>query len=508
MDLSSDHHEYCTGGFNPEDIVISGISGRFPECDNVGELKEALYSKKDLVVFSPKRFEKGMLNVPYDSCGLLKNLDKFDAGFFRVSTLLANNTDPGGRIHLEVIYEALADAGIDASELSGQNIGIFNATSNDDALHISVEDDGSANSNLYRFVQVGRASFAFNFTGPAYSTDSACSSSAVAFWSAVNNIKSGCIEAAVISGCQLNLHPGMTSGYIKYGVATPTGNSRPFDASSDGMIRSEAIAAVFLQKAKSARRAYATVSTVRFYSAGHITEGATVPPLEIEKKLIRDSLKEVKVDSNEIEYMETHGTGTPIGDPIEVNALSEVFFENRSKPLLIGTIKSNLGHTEACSGLCGMIKALLTFENENIPPNIKYHTPNPNCPALLDGRIVVVTEPTPFKGNYIPVTSIGIGGTLVVTMLKKNPIAYNEYGAEKNLPRLVLFPATTEEAVSFLFDYIRNSPKLSNEFFALLNKLSFTDPSLKPFRGYAIFSEAENAFTLIKVNPFHLLWET
>ncbi|CAL1283303.1 unnamed protein product [Larinioides sclopetarius] len=151
--FEKDHHEYCTGVFDPDDIVISGITSRFPECDNVEELKEALYSKKYLVVFSPKRFEKddivisgitsrfpecdnveelkealyskkylvvfspkrfekGMGNVPSDSCALLKNLDKFDAGFFLISTLLANNTDTGGRFHLEIIYEALADAGL------------------------------------------------------------------------------------------------------------------------------------------------------------------------------------------------------------------------------------------------------------------------------------------------------------------------------------------------------------------------------------------------------------
>ncbi|GBN32407.1 Fatty acid synthase [Araneus ventricosus] len=350
MDPSSDHHEYCTGGFDPEDIVISGIAGRFPECDNVGELKEALYSKKDLVVFSPKRFEKGTVNVPYDSCGLINNLEKFDAGFFGLSSLMANNTDPAGRIHMEVMYEAIADAGFDAHELTGQNIGIFNAASNDDAFHFSVEDDGSANSNLYRFVNVARACYSFDFKGPSISIDTACSSSAAALWSAVNNIKAGNVEAAVVSGCQLNLHPGMTSGYIKYGIATPTGNSRPFDASSDGMIRAEAVAAVFLQKAKSARRAYATVSCVRFYSAGLIPEGPTVPPLATVKKLVIDTLKKAKTNLNEIEYVETHGTGTQTGDPVEVKALSEVF-KTRSKPLLIGTIKSNLGHTEASSGI-------------------------------------------------------------------------------------------------------------------------------------------------------------
>ncbi|CAL1283309.1 unnamed protein product [Larinioides sclopetarius] len=502
MDPSSDHHEYCTGGFDPEDIVISGIAGRFPECDNVGELNEALYSKKDLIVSSTKRFQKSAENTPTIPCGLLNNLDKFDAGFFGLINNVVNSTDPGGRIHLEVIYEAIADAGVDAFELPEQNIGLFNATTNEDCYHISLHDKGLSDSYFLRSFQVGRATFAFNITGPSLCVDTACSSSAVALWTAVKALKSGEIDAAVVSGCHLNLHPGITSGYHKYGIASSTGNSRPFDAGSDGMIRSEAVTAVFLQKAKFARRAYATVSAIRLYSGGHNSEGLTSPSVATAKKVLLDTLMDAKLDENEIGYVETHGTGTPVGDPIELAALSEAFLGNRSKPLLIGTIKSNIGHTEACAGLCGMIKAILTFENETIPPNIKYQTPNPKCPALLDGRIAVVTEPTPFKENYIPTLSAGITGTIVSVLLKKNPITYNKSVVEENIPRLILFSATTEEAISFLFDYIKRTPKLSNEFFALLNKLSFGNSFFKPFRGYGIFAKGENSLTQIKkVSP-------
>ncbi|CAL1290423.1 unnamed protein product [Larinioides sclopetarius] len=498
MDPASDPHEYCTGGLLPDDIVISGVSGRFPECLNVGELEKALFSKKNLLIFSPERFEKGMANLPYDSSGLIKDLDKFDSGFFQTTTFYTNSIDPASRKLLEVTYEAIADAAIDPSDLAGEHIGVFNGTVVEDSVSVSLHSDGIADINMGRSFNASRTSHTLNFTGPSISLDTACSSSAVALWLAVNNIKSGIVKAAVVTGSQINLHPGTTAGYIRYGICSTTGNSRPFDGNSDGMMRSEAITALFLQKAQSARRVYATIPAIRFYSGGHNPEGITVPSVATEERIMSDVLKDARITLDEIEYVETHGTGTSVGDPVEIKALSEVFTGNRGKPLLIGTIKSNIGHTEASAGLCGVIKAILTFENEKIPPNIKYEIPNPNCPALLDGRIVVVTEPTAFKGSYIPITSIGMGGAIVETLLKKNPITYHEKEKDGKLCRLVLFPATTDKAISFLFDYIQNTPKLSDGFFTLLSKLSFTDPSLKPFRGYALYSDGDQPIKNIK----------
>ncbi|GFU26354.1 fatty acid synthase, partial [Nephila pilipes] len=218
----------------------------------------------------------------------------------------------------------------------------------------------------------------------------------------------------------------------------------------------------------------------------------------MEKRILLDSLKDSDVDPDEIEYVETHGTGTIIGDQIEVNSLTDVFTKNRKRPLLIGTVKSNLGHTEASAGICGMIKAILTFENGIIPPNIKYEVPKENCLSLVDGRIKVVTEPTPFNANYIPVNNFGNGGTLVTTVLKKNHITYKENEKIMDLPRLVLFPGTAEKCIAPVFEYIQNTKDLQEEFFALLNKLSYTEPSLKPFRGYLLLQKGQIPQSQIK----------
>ncbi|GFT11959.1 fatty acid synthase [Nephila pilipes] len=493
-----DYHEYCTGGFDPDDIVISGIAGRFPECDNVGELKESLYSKKDLVVFRDDRFEKGAANMPYSSCGLVRNLDKFDTKMFNIPAAIAQKMDPGSRMHIEITYEAIADSGYNPVDLKKERIGIFNATITDDASRMNI----GSHLNIYssRSMTPNRTSYALDFTGTSLSMDSACSSSGIAFCMAVNSIRVGDVDAAIVSGCQLNLLPETAMGYVKLGVASTTGNSRPFDSKSDGMIRTEAVTALFLQKAKVARRAYAIVLAARSYAAGFNPDGIAVTSETILNKIIVETLREANVNRNDVEYIETHGTGTEVGDRQEVKALSDVFSENRDEPLLIGSIKSNIGHTEASSGICGVIKALLTFENNAIPPNIKYESPR--TPALIEGKLKVVTEPTPFNANYIPVISIGFGGTLVNILLKKNPVMKGGEEKALDLPRLVLYPATVEEAITTLFDYIKNNPNLSGEFFALLNKLSYTDPSLKPFRGYALYQSGKKLESKMRAVPF------
>ncbi|KAF8774576.1 Fatty acid synthase like protein [Argiope bruennichi] len=498
MDPNSDHHEYCTGGFDPEDIVISGMSGRFPESDSVKELKEGLYNKKNFVVFTDKRFEKGAYKAPYDSPGCIRELDKLDWNFFRIANIHAQQMDPGGRLHLEVTYEAIADAGVDALDLKGQRIGVINATISEDTVKINTSDESFVNLNSIRSMSPNKTSYCLDFIGPSYGIDAACASSAIALWNAINVMKMGHVDACVVTGCQVNLHPCMLVGYLGAGIVTPTGNSIPFDARSDGMIRSEAVAAIFLQRAKHARRVYASIPAIRFYAAGNVLEGINVPSYDMQKTIMMDTLNEANVTIHDVDFMEAHGTGTQVGDKIELNAIADTFCKDRDTPFYVGSIKSNIGHTEASSGICSIIKSSIILDCESIAPNIKYEIPNPNSPALLEGKLVVPTEPTPYKKDYIPINSLGFGGTLVQTLLKKNPIGPREKKQEIDLPRLVLFPATTEEAISTVFDYVQNTPDLPNEFFALLNKLSFGDPAFKAFRGYALFPKDKSPVKEIK----------
>ncbi|KAG8183231.1 hypothetical protein JTE90_014406, partial [Oedothorax gibbosus] len=495
MDPSADRHEYCTGGFHPDDIVVSGMSGRFPECESVGELQEGLYEKKTLIRFSEDRFEKGSMDIPYDSCGNIKNLDKLDTEFFGITAKNSNQMDPGVRRHIEVSYEAIADAGYDPQDIRGSQIGVYNATTTDDALRIrsALPYSSEQKFNLHgiRAMNPNRTSFCLDLIGPSFAVDAACSSSAIAMSLAFRDLREGRVVGALVTGIQLNMSPDNHVGYYHAGVASVTGNSRPFDADSDGMLRTEAIAALFIQKASTARRAYATLCDTKFYTAGFVPEGISVPCGPMEVKIMLDTLKAANLQPDDIDYVECHGTGTPVGDPIEINSLEKSFCQgNRKKPLFVGSIKSNIGHTEATSAICGMIKSIFAFETGLVPPNINYEVPNPNATALLKGTIKVVTEPTPIDSPYIPINSFGFGGTLVVTLLKKNPISYEgRQVTSGGLPRLVLFPATTEEGVQYAFDYIKSlSADAHEEFYALLHKLSFTTTNLKPFRGYMLLT--------------------
>ncbi|XP_035213956.1 fatty acid synthase-like [Stegodyphus dumicola] len=437
MQSEVDYHEYCSGGFDPDDIVISGVAGRFPNCDTVGELKEALLTKKDLMLFSDERFEKGARGMPHSSVGLVKNLDKFDAQFFHLTNSTADYVEPQQRKVLEVTYEAIFDSGYDATSLRGANIGVYNATTCDDAKEIMI-NQGELKKNICisigRYMNANRISFAFDFHGPSFSMDAACASSALALWNAFHDIRNGRIDAAVVSGCQLCLSPTMAIGYMKSGMCSENGKCIPFDAKAEGIVRCESISALFLQKASVARRVYATVSYVSTRTTGAVAEGISVPSYKEEVELFEDCLKGAGITAQDVDFVEAHGTGTVVGDPIELNAISSVYCEGRETPLLIGTIKGNVGHTEASSGICGILKGIISFETGLIPPNYEYNTPNPHCPALVDGRMVVVTEPVPLTKPYIPVNCFGFGGSIVQTMLKQNPIESTSRPEKRVLP--------------------------------------------------------------------------
>ncbi|KFM59156.1 Fatty acid synthase, partial [Stegodyphus mimosarum] len=501
MQSEVDYHEYCSGGFDPDDIVISGVAGRFPNCETVGELKEALLTKKDLILFSDERFEKGASGMPHSSVGLVKNLDKFDAQFFHLTNSTADYVEPQQRKVLEVTYEAIFDSGYDATSLRGAHIGVYNATTCDDAKEILTQQ-GDLKKNVCisigRYMNANRISFAFDFHGPSFSLDAACASSALALWNAFHDISNGRVEAAVVSACQVCLSPSMYIGYMKSGMCSQNGKCIPFDAKAEGIVRCESICALFLQKASVARRVYATVSNVSTRTTGAVAEGISVPSFKEEVELFQDCLKGAGITPQDIDFVEAHGTGTVVGDPIELNAISSVYCEGRETPLLIGTIKGNVGHTEASSGICGILKGIISFETGLIPPNYGYNTPNPHCPALVDGRMVVVTEPVPLTKPYIPVNCFGFGGSIVQTMLKQNPIESTSRPGKRVLPNLVLYPATTEEGVLFMFNYIKENPNLNAEFFALLNKLSFTPTLTKPFRGYAVYENEKEPIMQVK----------
>lgn len=194
------------------------------------------------------------------------------------------------------------------------------------------------------------------------------------------------------------------------GVIAKDGFCRPFDHKASGYTRSEAVCVMYLQRKKGSKRIYANLVYSKVNCDGFKIEGITYPSGEMQQTLLTEFYDDLQMDPSSLTYVEAHSTGTVVGDPEECRALDNIFCQNRNEPLLVGSVKSNIGHTESTSGACSIAKAILTFENGLIPPNLHFEKVRPSIPALVEGRMIVCDETRPFTGDKIAVNSFGFGG--------------------------------------------------------------------------------------------------
>ncbi|XP_011883843.1 PREDICTED: fatty acid synthase-like, partial [Vollenhovia emeryi] len=281
--------------------------------------------------------------------------------------------------------------------------------------------------------------------------------------------------------------PHRSLQYYKLNMLSEDGKCKAFDASADGLVRAEAVVAIYLQKAKDARRVYATVVNTKTNIDGYKPEGIGYPSSEMQKQLIRDIYNEAGINPLDISYVETHGTGTKVGDPEEVNAIDKLFCKGRKSPLLIGSVKSNMGHSEPASGLCSIAKVLIAMEAGVIPANLHFKTPNPNIPGLNEGRIRVIDKATPWNGGLVGINSFGLGGTNAHVILRSNPKPKLSSMNAEILPKLVAVSGRTEEAVHTLLNKAKEHCK-DNEFLSLLHIMHNNDIPGHKIRGYEILS--------------------
>lgn len=197
---------------------------------------------------------------------------------------------------------------------------------------------------------------------------------------------------------------------FRLGVIAKDGYCRPFDHKASGYTRSEAVCVMYLQRKKDAKRIYANVIYSKVNCDGFKVEGITYPSGTMQRTLLTEFYDDIQMDPSSLTYIEAHSTGTFVGDPEECKALDSIFCKNRTEPLLVGSVKSNIGHTESTSGACSIAKVILTFENGLIPPNINFEQIRSTIPALAEGRMKVCSEVTPFKGDKIAINSFGFGG--------------------------------------------------------------------------------------------------
>ncbi|GAB1860823.1 Fatty acid synthase [Camponotus japonicus] len=472
-----------------DEIVISGIAGRFPNSNNMNQLQKNLFNNVDLSRTNHGRWKMGYLDIP-PRMGTINNVEKFDADFFNVSFKQAHTLDSMTRILLEHTYEAIIDAGINPKQLKGKNTAVIIGTSilesQGNFMYENLQTDGLGITGCSKSTVANMLSYLLDLKGPSYTIDTACSSSLYAIALGYHDIMSGRCEDAIIGASNLCLNPIINLQFSRLGTLSPDGYCRPFDSTASGYSRSETISVLYLQKAKNAKRIYATCKHIKVNSDGYKNEGITFPSEHNQSTLLMECYKECDILPSYLDYIEAHGTGTRAGDPAEIKAIHNVLCKERKTPLMIGSVKSNLGHAEPASAFTQIAKAIIAFETGLVPSNINYTSPRKDIDALVKGDIHVVTEAVPLKNGYIGINSFGFGGANAHLILRWNTKQkVNSATRSDGLPRLVTLSGRTEKSVkSFLNDVANHSTDV--EYIRLLHDVYADNIEAHPWRGYII----------------------
>ncbi len=411
-----------------EPIAIVGAGCHFPGGDGLDAFWRILDDGKDTVREIPAD------RWPLDAVGakaqeaqwaaLVDNISHFDAQFFGISPREAESLDPQQRMLLEVTWEALENAGQRPDLLSGSRTGVFIGTWNSDYRQLVGENrenrydaycaTGSMSSTI-----AGRISFVFGFQGPAMAIDTACSSSLVAIAQACHSLRTGDSDLAIAGGVNAILSPRMMALAVELKALSPDGRCKTLDARANGFVRGEGCGIAILKRLSDAHRdndrIYGVIRGWAVNQDGR-SAGLTAPNVAAQQAMLQQALEHARLSPADIGYVEMHGTGTPLGDPIEAEALKAVLGVPRTdrSHCVLGSVKSNVGHLESAAGIAGVIKVLLALEHEKIPKNLHFRRLNPRI--SFDGTpLVVASSPTPWPRSAKPrragVSSFGLSGT-------------------------------------------------------------------------------------------------
>ncbi|HTO31721.1 MAG TPA: type I polyketide synthase [Pararhizobium sp.] len=354
------------------------------------------------------------------AAGVLDSVYDFDPAAFGMSQREAMYMDPQQRVLLQLAWRALEDANISVPSLHGENVGVYIGASSLDHANLTVEDPAAAGpyfmtGNTLSIVS-NRISHIFGLSGPSMTVDTACSSSLVALDQAMRALNDGEIDTAIVGGVNILAHPLPFVGFAQARMLSPEGLCRAYDNDGGGYVRAEGGVVFVLRRSDRAKqekdRSYAKIIATGVNSAGR-TNGISLPSREAQANLLRAIYQGNNIDSNQVAFVEGHGTGTKVGDPAEVWSIGTVIGANRRAPVPIGSIKSNIGHTEPASGLFGMLKAVMALENNYLPASLHFDTPNENID--FDGLNVRVTaNPIELlrgkRARLAGINSFGFGG--------------------------------------------------------------------------------------------------
>ena len=390
----------------------------------------------------------------------LRDIDAFDAEFFEIIPREAARMDPQQRLLLEVTHEALEHAGIPADSLAETRTGVFAGASAGDYAQLGATDlsqvDAWYGTGGSISIIANRVSYFFDFRGPSVTIDTACSSSLVALHLACQSLRTGDSDVALAAGVNLLLSPAGTRSLDQAEAMSPTGRCHAFDAAADGFVRGEGCGVAVLKRLSDAQRDGDRVLAVIRGSAVNQdgrSNGLMAPNPAAQMAVLRAAYAAAGVNPREVDYVEAHGTGTLLGDPIEARALGTVLGKGRpaDAPLLLGAVKSNLGHLEAAAGIAGFAKAVLALQHNRIPANLGYRDPNPHIP-FDKLRLKVVAEHTEWSPAGRPrragISSFGFGGTNAHVIIEQAPVPVPTEGAPTVLTTLVVSGKTAERVAA------------------------------------------------------------
>uniref|UniRef100_UPI0013C2CC6C type I polyketide synthase n=1 Tax=Allorhizocola rhizosphaerae TaxID=1872709 RepID=UPI0013C2CC6C len=457
------------GAREADSIAVVGISVRLPGVGSGRDFWELLRTGGQTVTevppdrwdasaaYDPNPLAPGRMTSMWGS--FLDGVDRFDAPFFHISPREAAAMDPQQRLMLELGWEVLEDAGVLPASVRGTRLAVFVGAIWDDYAKLVYRDGVGAASQhtapgIQRSILSSRLSHFLGVHGPSLTVDSGQSSSLSAVHLACESLRKGESDAAIAGGVNLSLLPESSIISSKWGGLSPDGRCYTFDARANGYVRGEGGGAVLLKPLAAALADGDTIYCV--IRGGAINNGVgdtlTTPSAEGQAEVLRAAYAAARIDPAQVQYVELHGTGTRVGDPIEATALGAVLGAPRSaqvQPLVVGSVKTNVGHLEGAAGVTGLIKAALALHHREIPPSLNFETPNPAIP-LDELRLSVARElapwPRPHDTLIAGVSSFGMGGTNCHLVLSERPGAPATVPVPADAPPAILWPLSARSA--------------------------------------------------------------
>ncbi|KAK9504077.1 hypothetical protein O3M35_010502 [Rhynocoris fuscipes] len=468
------------------EVVISGIAGIFPACDNFEELEQKLLNKEDMINYNSPKWPEGTYNIS-SALGVLKKNIAMDIQFFNILHSFYRVMDPVTVQGIKGSFEAICDAGINPNKLAGSKTAVVMSSYVNELEQTYITSERNlAIVGQNKAMQANRVSFCLDFKGPSFVIDAALNGGAFALRAAYDLIASGECPAAIVTSVNPIYGPEFSFFANALGRLNGDGKTKCFSADADGYTRSEGAVAFFLQRAQDAKRSYGTIKGVYANENGSRTVSFTEVCPQMYKNVLEETYRRAQIDPSQVAYVEADGHASKKMDATELNTIAEVMCKNRKTPLYVGSVKSNLGHTEASSFLISVAKALVALKHGIIPPNLHYSQPNPDVPALLSGQLKVVTEPTPLNGNIVAVSNINTSGCYGHVVIEGNPKTKNQK-EPSTIPWLFIISGRKEDSLEAVIKKVEGMP-FDEDFVKLTYDVFQTQIKGHIYRGFTLLN--------------------